>query len=264
MDRPPFQSPDLAVPPPGKSRGNGEGLAKDGLRVGEWTVEPALNELRSAGRVVKVEPKAMEVLVYLAARPGQVVGREELLAAVWRGVVVGDDALTQVVIKLRKALGEAYIQTIPKRGYRLVLPAAAPGVLAARYAGEKASYADNCRKLLRDMNGVAEGRRGARFRTVMALALAPADAERLADAKRPEVPPGGVDCLLADGVLPGEIALAPRGTHGFGYDPVFVDVASRKTLAEMTIAEKNRTSHRYRALVEMREMLLRVDLAREK
>jgi DNA-binding winged helix-turn-helix (wHTH) protein/TolB-like protein len=135
MDRPPFQSPDLAAPPPGKSRGNGEGLAKDGLRVGEWTVEPALNELRGAGRVVKVEPKAMEVLVYLAARPGQVVGREELLAAVWRGVVVGDDALTQVVIKLRKALGEAYIQTIPKRGYRLVLPAAAGRSRRALAAG---------------------------------------------------------------------------------------------------------------------------------
>ncbi len=142
----------------------------------------------------------------------------------------------------------------------------APGVLAARYAGEKASYADNCTRLLREMNGVAEGRRGARFRTVMALALVPADAERMAAvaARGSEVPPGGADCLLADGVLPGEIALAPRGTHGFGYDPVFVDAASRKTLAEMTAAEKNRTSHRYRALVEMREMLLRFELARER
>src|SRR6185436_15892752 len=59
--------------------------------------------------------------------PGQVVSREALLSAVWRGVVVGDDSLTQVVIKLRKALGEvpdkpAYIQTISKGGYRLVAP----------------------------------------------------------------------------------------------------------------------------------------------
>ena len=142
----------------------------------------------------------------------------------------------------------------------------APGVHAARYAGEKASYADNCRKLLRAMDGVAGGRRGARFRTVMALALIPADAQRLAAtaARGSEVPPGGADCLVADGVLPGEIALAPRGTHGFGYDPVFVDAVSRRTLAEMTAAEKNRTSHRYRALVEMREMLLRFELARER
>jgi DNA-binding winged helix-turn-helix (wHTH) protein/TolB-like protein len=93
-----------------------------GLRIGEWTVEPALNQLSAPGRVVKVEPKAMEVLVYLAARAGQVASREELMAEVWGDVVVGDDALTQVVIKLRKALGDSYIETIPKRGYRLIAP----------------------------------------------------------------------------------------------------------------------------------------------
>lgn len=92
------------------------------LTIGDWTVDPALNQLAAAGRSVKIEPKAMEVLLYLAARPGQVAGREELLAELWRGAVVGDDALTQVVIKLRKALGDSYIETIPKRGYRLVAP----------------------------------------------------------------------------------------------------------------------------------------------
>jgi TolB-like protein/DNA-binding winged helix-turn-helix (wHTH) protein len=102
----------------------------NGLRIGEWTVEPALNRLSAPGRVVKVEPKAMEVLLYLAARPGQVAGREELLADIWRGVVVGDDALTQVVIKLRKALGDSYIETIPKRGYRLTAPVSRPAAAA--------------------------------------------------------------------------------------------------------------------------------------
>src|SRR5258706_2699581 len=97
------------------------------LRVGDWTVEPDLNQLSTQGRAVKVEPKAMAVLLHLADRPGQVVGREELLSAGWAGVVVGDDSLTQVVIKLRKALGDApehpaYIQTISKGGYRLVAP----------------------------------------------------------------------------------------------------------------------------------------------
>jgi DNA-binding winged helix-turn-helix (wHTH) protein/TolB-like protein/Tfp pilus assembly protein PilF len=99
----------------------------DGLRIGDWTVQPTLNELSAAGTSVKLEPKAMSVLMYLADRAGQVVGREALLAALWPGVVVGDDALTQVVIKLRKALGDtrekpAYIQTISKRGYRLIAP----------------------------------------------------------------------------------------------------------------------------------------------
>jgi DNA-binding winged helix-turn-helix (wHTH) protein/TolB-like protein/Tfp pilus assembly protein PilF len=95
------------------------------LRVGDWTVEPALNQLSAAGKTVKLEPKTMAVLAYLARRPGQVVSREELLSAVWAGVVVSDDSLTQVVIKLRKALGDApehpaYIQTISKGGYRLI------------------------------------------------------------------------------------------------------------------------------------------------
>jgi DNA-binding winged helix-turn-helix (wHTH) protein/TolB-like protein len=97
------------------------------LKVGDWAVEPALNQLSAAGSSVKLEPKAMSVLVYLAERPGEVVSREALLSAVWPGVVVGDDSLTQVVIKLRKALGDvpekpAYIQTISKGGYRLVAP----------------------------------------------------------------------------------------------------------------------------------------------
>jgi DNA-binding winged helix-turn-helix (wHTH) protein/TolB-like protein/Tfp pilus assembly protein PilF len=97
------------------------------LRVGTWTVEPALNQLSAEGKSVKLEPKAMTVLGYLAQRPGEVVSREALLSAVWPGVVVGDDSLTQAVIKLRKALGDtadapAYIQTIAKRGYRLVAP----------------------------------------------------------------------------------------------------------------------------------------------
>lgn len=106
-----------SVPAPGRAN----------VQVGDWKVEPALNQLSSAGKAVKLEPKVMSVLVYLADRPGQVVSREALLSAIWSGVVVGDDSLTQVVIKLRKALGDvperpAYIQTISKGGYRLVAP----------------------------------------------------------------------------------------------------------------------------------------------
>ena len=94
-------------------------------RIGEWSVEPTLDALRRGGETVRLEPKAMELLVVLASRPGQVVSREELLSAAWPGVVVGDEALSQVVTKLRKALGDdarvpTYIETIPKRGYRLI------------------------------------------------------------------------------------------------------------------------------------------------
>src|SRR5262245_37139645 len=112
-------------------------MAIQALTIGDWTVEPALNQLGAAGRTVKIEPKAMEVLLYLASRPGEVVGREELLAELWRGVVVGDDALTQVVIKLRKALGDSYIETIPKRGYRLVAPVSPVGAPAPAARNQK-------------------------------------------------------------------------------------------------------------------------------
>lgn len=99
----------------------------DELLVGDWVVNPALNQLTAGDVVVKLEPKAMSVLAYLAERPNQVVSRETLLEALWPGVVVGGDSLTQVVIKLRKALGDApqkpaYIETISKKGYRLVAP----------------------------------------------------------------------------------------------------------------------------------------------
>src|SRR5437870_2790967 len=105
--------------------------AQNRLRVGDWIVEPDLNQLSAPGMVVKVEPKAMAVLLHLANRPRQVVSRETLLAEVWPGVVVGDDSLTQVIIKLRKALGDdsdrpTYIQTVTKRGYRLVAPVLPP------------------------------------------------------------------------------------------------------------------------------------------
>lgn len=97
------------------------------LQIGDWRVDRSTNEISRAGTVVRIEPKAMEVLGVLAERAGQAVSREQLLDAVWPGVVVGDEALTQSIIKLRKALGDnsrqpSYIETISKRGYRLIAP----------------------------------------------------------------------------------------------------------------------------------------------
>ena len=97
------------------------------LRIGDWALDRATNQIRRGSEVVHLEPKAVDLLIALAQRADQVVSREELLAEVWSGVVVSDDVLTQGVIKLRKALGDTskdpcYIQTIPKRGYRLIAP----------------------------------------------------------------------------------------------------------------------------------------------
>ena len=95
------------------------------IRVGEWLVDASRNEFCRGDEVVRVEPKVAELLMQLASRPGEVLSRGELLEAVWPGVVVGDDALTQAVNKLRRALGDdvqhpRYVETISKRGYRLV------------------------------------------------------------------------------------------------------------------------------------------------
>ncbi|HUP06856.1 MAG TPA: tetratricopeptide repeat protein [Caldimonas sp.] len=97
------------------------------LQIGGWSVDPAADELRRGKETARIEPKAMEVLLALAARAGEVVTREALLESVWPGVVVGDEVLTQGIIKLRKALGDhprapTYIETVPKRGYRLIAP----------------------------------------------------------------------------------------------------------------------------------------------
>jgi DNA-binding winged helix-turn-helix (wHTH) protein/TolB-like protein/Tfp pilus assembly protein PilF len=109
--------------------------------VGDWEADPRLNLLRRGSGSVHLEPKAMELLLFLARHPGQVLSRDELLAGVWPDLVVGDDALTQAVIKLRRALGDdthepSYVQTVPKRGYRLIAP-----VHAATATGDTASAA---------------------------------------------------------------------------------------------------------------------------
>ncbi len=116
----------------------------------------------------------------------------------------------------------------------------APGVYSARYAGEGATYADNVTKLLEALGGKRDRR--ARFRTV-ALARWPDGAE-----------------LVAEGVVNGTIAEVPRGTGGFGYDPVFLpDEGDGRTFAELAEESgwaKHRLSHRGRAFGQLAEMLL--------
>ncbi len=112
-----------------------------------------------------------------------------------------------------------------------------PGVYAARYAGEDATYEDNCRKLLRELAGVPCERRTARFLTVAAIAL----------------PSDGVQ--VAHGTLNGVIAEEASGALGFGYDPVFFVPELGKTLAQLSAGQKNTISHRAKAFCKMREIL---------
>jgi len=97
------------------------------FRVDDWTVVPKSGLLIKDGEEVKLEPKVMEVLVYLAQNKGEVVSRESLEANIWTGMIVGYDAVSGSIIKLRKALGDdsrnpRYIKTVSKRGYQLIAP----------------------------------------------------------------------------------------------------------------------------------------------
>ena len=127
----------------------------------------------------------------------------------------------------------------------------APGVYSARYAGPQRSAADNVAKLLHELAPDAD--RTAHFRTVIAL-VKPAAVKLRPDVPEPtaatiDLANGGYFEKLFFGEVPGRIAQAPRGADGFGYDPVFVpDEGNGRTFAEMTLAEKNRFSHRARAV----------------
>ncbi len=113
----------------------------------------------------------------------------------------------------------------------------APGVRSARYAGDEPDYERNNEKLLRELEGVPDGERRARFRCVVALAV-----------------PGG-DTRTVEGVTVGVILRARRGSGGFGYDPLFLPDGSDKAYAEMTGAEKNAVSHRGRAVRSARGLI---------
>ncbi len=108
-----------------------------------------------------------------------------------------------------------------------------PGVYSSRYAGENATYDDNCRKLLSMVAIEPPVNRSARFRTVVAFI----DSEG--------------NSHFAEGVVEGEIIDEKRGENGFGYDPVFWLPALGKTLAELPSAEKNKISHRHNALMKI-------------
>jgi TolB-like protein len=97
------------------------------IRIGDLRVDPALDEIRKNGHTIKVEPKAMQLLTCLAARPGDVVSVEELLDLVWKDVVVSHDSVYAAMAALRKVLGDdpknpTYIANVVRRGYRLIAP----------------------------------------------------------------------------------------------------------------------------------------------
>ena len=119
----------------------------------------------------------------------------------------------------------------------------APGIYSARYAGPSASDAENTAKLLADLREVPAPRRTARFHCLVAYV-------RNADDPTP---------IICQGTWEGQIALVPEGDNGFGYDPVFYVPSHRCTAAQLPADEKNRISHRARALALLREQMRSMD-----
>ncbi|MGB0909982.1 MAG: RdgB/HAM1 family non-canonical purine NTP pyrophosphatase [Nitrospirales bacterium] len=155
--------------------------------------------------------------------------------------IIEEDGVTCEENAIKKAQGIAtytgHVTLADDTGLEVVALDGRPGVYAARYAGEEATYEDNCQKLLEELANIPAGQRQARFLTVVAIAD----------------PGGAVDAV--DGVLNGVIAEKARGAKGFGYDPVFLLSDLDKTLAEITPEYKNRISHRALALQKAKVLL---------
>jgi len=177
-------------------------------------------------------------LVLATANPDKAVEIAALLEGfevVPRPSEVGDVAETEDTLEgnarlKARAVMEATLEAAvaDDTGLEVAALGGRPGVWSARYAGESATYADNVSRLLSELDGVADRR--ARFRTAAVAVF----------------PHGGV--VVAEGWVEGEIAAAPRGSNGFGYDPVFVPAdGDGRTFAEMTLPEKEAVSHRARA-----------------
>ena len=114
---------------------------------------------------------------------------------------------------------------------------AAPGIYSKRYAGQGATDAKNNKKLLNALKNTASRKRGARYRCCLVLAR------------------GGRLLKAFDGSLEGSVSRAPRGSRGFGYDPVFYLSAYKKTVAQLPISLKNRISHRAKAFKKLKRFL---------
>ena len=93
--------------------------------IADWFIEPSVCQISRGEKSIRLEPKVMDLLVYMSHRPGDVFSRDEIQDNVWQGTVIGYDALTNAIIKLRKAFDDSarnsqIIETVPKKGYRLI------------------------------------------------------------------------------------------------------------------------------------------------
>ena len=137
-------------------------MTHEWMQVGEWTLHPDRLSLMQAGQERVIGAQNMALLQFLAARPNELVSREQLLQEVWRGVIVNDNTLSKAIAELRKALGDEskqarYILTVPRRGYRLIAPVqrttAATAPVSSTLAADVAAVADRAQATRRGLVG---------------------------------------------------------------------------------------------------------------
>ncbi len=183
--------------------------------------------------------KLVELQAMLAALPLTIVPQREL--GVDEVPETGTTFVENALIKARHATATTGLPALADDSGLIVdALGGAPGLYSARYAGTPTDDAANNAKLLDALRDVPEDARTARFYAVIVLL-------RHADDPQP---------LIAEGVWEGRILTAPRGTQGFGYNPVFLDPLHGRTAAEMDPAQKNRISHRAKALTALTQRLV--------
>ena len=194
----------------------------------------------------------MTRLVLASANAGKLRELEALLAPIGLDLVpqtalgidsppeTGSTFLANALLKARHTSARAQLPALADdSGLEVDALGGRPGVRSARFAHAAASDAQNLQQLLAELGSVPEGSRQARYQCVIVLT-------RDAQDQAP---------LIARGTWEGHIARAPRGSGGFGYDPVFVPAGDRRTAAELSAPEKNAVSHRGQALAALVAML---------
>ena len=127
------------------------------LPLGEFVLLPAEGRLLRDGQDIPLAPKPFETLLYLIRHADHVVSKHELLDAVWPGTYISEDGLVQCVVEIRRALGDSaksprYVQTLPKRGYRLLVPSPPPRAeTGARFVLQASIVDPSSGKKLRDI-----------------------------------------------------------------------------------------------------------------
>ncbi|MGC1459423.1 MAG: RdgB/HAM1 family non-canonical purine NTP pyrophosphatase [Steroidobacteraceae bacterium] len=174
--------------------------------------------------------KVREFTALLATRGIEVIAQSSF------GIVTpeetGSTFLENALLKARHAANSGLPALADDSGIEVDALDGRPGVRSARFAGEHASDADNLALLLHELSGVPEERRTARYHCVLVLVRGPADLQP----------------IVATGVWEGRVLTAPRGTGGFGYDPIFQPEGCELSAAQLPAAEKNLVSHRAQAL----------------